>query len=71
MYEAFQQASSARSVPTPPIPAAYVFASPRIAGVANTARFRVTDDAIVGAFPFYVSALATLQHQVQPFRRGA
>lgn len=67
MNEAFQQASSGTFSADPSDPGTYVFASPRIAGVVNTARFRVTDDAIVGAFPFYVSALATPQHQVQPF----
>jgi hypothetical protein len=67
MNEAFQQASSGTFSADSSDPGSYVFASPRIAGVVNTARFRVTDDAIVGAFPFYVSALATPPHQVQPF----
>jgi hypothetical protein len=67
MNEGFQQASSGTFSADPSDLGSYVFASPRIAGVVNTARFRVTDDAIVGAFPFYVSALATPQHQVQPF----
>lgn len=45
----------------------YIFASERIATVTNTARFRTTTDAIVGAFPFAVFKSEPVVHAVQPF----
>ena len=45
----------------------YVFASPRITAIANTARFRVAQDTVVGAFPFVVTQSATTAYAVQPF----
>jgi len=67
MNEPFPNASSGTFSPDPTDPGSYIFSSPRIGTVVNTARFRVTDDAIVGAFPFYAGALATPTYQVQPF----
>jgi hypothetical protein len=48
-------------------PGAYLFNSPRITGAANTARFRVTTDAIVGAFPFSKANVTPVIYAVQPF----
>ncbi|SCX73895.1 hypothetical protein [Variovorax sp. EL159] len=48
-------------------PGTYVFASSRVTAVVNTARFRVTTDAIVGAFPFSVTFSNPLAYAVQPF----
>lgn len=45
----------------------YIFASGRIAAVTNTARFRTTGDAIVGAFPFAVFKSEPVVYAVQPF----
>ncbi|MFZ3120493.1 MAG: hypothetical protein WA159_19490 [Variovorax sp.] len=46
----------------------YVFATDRIASATNTARFRVTDDTIVGAFPFVNSQQASSTvYSVRPF----
>jgi len=45
----------------------YIFASERIATVTNTARFRTTTDAVVGAFPFAVFKSDPVVHAVQPF----
>lgn len=45
----------------------YVFASNRITGAYNTARFRLTTDAVVGAFPFAVAFGAPSVYAVQPF----
>jgi hypothetical protein len=48
-------------------PGTYIFSSERIATVTNTARFRTTTDAIVGAFPFAVFKSEPVVHAVQPF----
>jgi hypothetical protein len=48
-------------------PGTYVFASDRITSVANTARFRVTPGAIVGAFPFEKPWSNPVSYQVVPF----
>ena len=48
-------------------PGTYVFASSRIATAANTARFRVTADAIVGAFPFQTAYSSPAVYAAQPF----
>ncbi len=48
-------------------PGTYVFASSRITTAANTARFRVAADAIVGAFPFSVTFSNPLVYAAQPF----
>jgi hypothetical protein len=46
----------------------YVFATDRIASATNTARFRVTNDTIVGAFPFVNSQQASSTvYSVRPF----
>jgi hypothetical protein len=45
----------------------YVFASSRIIGPVNPARFRVTTDAVVGGFPFQVAASNPATYSVQPF----
>lgn len=51
----------------PSDPGTYIFSSERIATVTNTARFRTTTDAIVGAFPFAVFKSEPVVHAVQPF----
>jgi len=51
----------------PSDPGTYVFASERIETAVNTARFRVTSDAIVGAFPFSVFKSVPVAYAVQPF----
>ncbi|MDH6591442.1 hypothetical protein M2165_001331 [Variovorax sp. TBS-050B] len=48
-------------------PGTYVFASGRITTAANTARFRVTTDAIVGAFPFATAYTSPATYAAQPF----
>jgi hypothetical protein len=48
-------------------PGTYVFASDRMTATANTARFRVTQDTVVGAFPFAVTQSATTSYAPQPF----
>jgi hypothetical protein len=48
-------------------PGTYVFASSRITTPANTSRFRVTTDAIVGAFPFQVAYSNPAAYAAQPF----
>ena len=48
-------------------PGTYVFASDRIAAVANTARFHLTQDTVVGAFPFLVTQSANVTYAIQPF----
>ncbi|WP_124459706.1 hypothetical protein [Variovorax sp. KBW07] len=48
-------------------PGTYVFASSRVTAVANTARFRVAADAIVGAFPFQTAYSSPAAYAVQPF----
>lgn len=48
-------------------PGSYIFNSPRITGAANTARFRVTTDAIVGAFPFSKANITPATYAVQAF----
>jgi hypothetical protein len=48
-------------------PGSYVFASSRITGVANTARFRVTTDGIVGNFPFAYANTNPVAYSPQPF----
>ncbi|CAN7607083.1 hypothetical protein LJR161_004509 [Variovorax paradoxus] len=45
----------------------YIFASERIATITNTARFRTTTDAVVGAFPFAVFKSDPVVHVAQPF----
>jgi hypothetical protein len=48
-------------------PGTYVFASSRITTAANTSRFRVTADAIVGAFPFQTAYSSPAAYAAQPF----
>jgi hypothetical protein len=48
-------------------PGTYVFASGRITTPANTSRFRVTSDAVVGAFPFHVAYSNPASYAAQPF----
>ena len=48
-------------------PGTYVFASDRITATANTARFRISQDTVVGAFPFTVTQSATTSYAAQPF----
>lgn len=48
-------------------PGTYVFASSRITTAANTSRFRVTTDAIVGAFPFATAFTSPAVYAAQPF----
>jgi hypothetical protein len=48
-------------------PGTYVFASSRITTAANTSRFRVTTDAIVGAFPFATAYSSPVAYAAQPF----
>lgn len=67
MDESFSNASAGTFSTDPADPGSYVFSSPRIGTVLNTARFRITEDAIVGGFPFYAGALAIPRYQVQPF----
>lgn len=45
----------------------YVFQSARITTAANTARFRVNQDTVIGAFPFVVTQSATEVYAIQPF----
>ena len=45
----------------------FIFSSPRITAVANTARFKIVDNIIVGGFPFAVTQSATPAFAVQPF----
>lgn len=45
----------------------YLFQSSRITTAANTARFRVGQDIVVGAFPFGVTQAATESFATQPF----
>ena len=51
----------------PTDPGTYIFSSERIATVLNTARFRVTTDAIVGAFPFSIFRSTPTAYAAQPF----
>ena len=48
-------------------PGTYVFQSHRIGSLVNTARFRITADAVVGAFPFEKPWSDPLSHEVVPF----
>lgn len=48
-------------------PGTYVFASNRVTSAVNTARFRLTADAVVGAFPFEKQWSNPLTYQVMPF----
>lgn len=48
-------------------PGTYVFASSRITTAANTSRFRVTTDTIVGAFPFQTAYSSPAAYAAQPF----
>ena len=48
-------------------PGTYVFKSARITSNTNTARFRVTTDAIVGAFPFTDQVATSTVYAVKPF----
>jgi hypothetical protein len=45
----------------------YVFQSARITTVANTARFHLNQDTVIGAFPFVVTQSATEAYAIQPF----
>jgi hypothetical protein len=45
----------------------YVFQSPRINTAANTARFHLNQDTVIGAFPFVVTQSATETFSIQPF----
>ncbi|SCK61112.1 hypothetical protein VAR608DRAFT_6967 [Variovorax sp. HW608] len=45
----------------------YVFQSARITTVANTARFHLNQDTVVGAFPFVVTQSTTETYAIQPF----
>jgi hypothetical protein len=69
-YEMRENATTAESGSISEDPSAtgtYIFSSSRITAVANTARFRVAQDTIVGAFPFTVTQAATTSYAVQPF----
>ena len=48
-------------------PGTYVFQSSRITTTANTARFRLAHDAVVGAFPFQLATSAAESYATQPF----
>jgi hypothetical protein len=48
-------------------PGVFVFSSPRITSVTNTARFKVVGDIITGGFPFAVTQSVTPAFAVQPF----
>jgi hypothetical protein len=48
-------------------PGSYVFKSTRITSNTNTARFRVTTDAVVGAFPFADPVATGTVYAVKPF----
>lgn len=48
-------------------PGTYVFASSRITTAANTARFRVAADVVVGAFPFQTAYSSPAAYAAQPF----
>lgn len=48
-------------------PGTYVFASSRISTAANTARFRVAADVVVGAFPFQTAYSSPAAYAAQPF----
>jgi hypothetical protein len=45
----------------------FIFKSTRIASTVNTARFRMTTDAVVGGFPFVENFAATTSYAVTPF----
>ena len=45
----------------------YVFQSARIATAANTARFHLNQDTVIGAFPFAVTQSANEAFAIQPF----
>ena len=51
----------------PAEPGTYIFASPRITTPANTARFRLAENVVLGGFPFVVTQSATTSYAVQPF----
>lgn len=51
----------------PAEPGTFVFASPRVTSVANTARFKVVGNVVAGGFPFAVTQSATPAYAVQPF----
>lgn len=53
--------------PDPAEPGTFVFASPRVTSVANTARFKVVGNIITGGFPFAVTQSVTPAFAVQPF----
>jgi len=67
MNEDFDQTSSGTFSADPADPGTYVFSSSRVSGIMNTARFRVAQDAIVGAFPFYVIPTVPFTYAVRPF----
>lgn len=51
----------------PSEPGSYLFKSARITSTANTSRFRVTTDAVVGAFPFSDPVATGTVYTVKPF----
>lgn len=51
----------------PADPGTYIFASPRISMVYNTARFRLARDAVVGAFPFAAYGSNPVAYKTLPF----
>lgn len=61
------QATSGNFSEDPAEPGTYVFASNRITSTVNTARFRLTPDAVVGAFPFEKPWSNPVAYQVMPF----
>ncbi|WP_418118018.1 hypothetical protein [Variovorax sp. 350MFTsu5.1] len=61
------QATSGTFSEDPAEPGTYVFASSRITSAANTARFRLAPDAVVGAFPFEKPWSNPTAYQVMPF----
>ena len=61
------QATSGTFHEDPSEPGTYVFASGRITSAVNTARFRVTTDAVVGAFAFEKPLSNPIAYEVTPF----
>lgn len=51
----------------PQQPGTFIFQSPRITAVVNTARFRLSNDVVVGTFPFVKHNDAQQPFAVQPF----
>lgn len=48
-------------------PGSYVFQSTRVTTVANTARFRLNADTVVGAFPFSLMHKTPVVYSIRPF----